>query len=349
MVVAYLASTEAYSGKTLASVVLGKRWQGQGRKVGYFKPLGNPSARSPLTDEDALFIANQLGLPAAPAQLCPVLLTPELCRADREEVRRRINGAFTAAAAGHDLLLVGGGDSAVATGAVVGLTGREMVEMLDAWAVLMAKCTSFLDLDSVLAACRVLGERCVGVILNRVPHGETDLVANHVIPCLEREGVRVFGFLPEDPILRSASVRELAEATGAQFLTAPEAAEELVENFVVGAMSVESALPYFRRTPRKCVITGGDRSDVQLAALDTPTKCLILTGELRPSQTVLSRAQQLGVPLLLVKSDTLTTVAMIEDTIGTMRLREPKKAEHARKRFEEQLDLAALDAALGLE
>jgi BioD-like phosphotransacetylase family protein len=55
------------------------------------------------------------------------------------------------------------------------------------------------------------------------------------------------------------------------------------------------------------------------------------------------------VPLLLVKADTLTTVAMIEDTIGTMRLREPKKAEHARKRFEEQLDLAALDAALGLK
>jgi BioD-like phosphotransacetylase family protein len=341
MVVAYLASTEAYSGKTLASVVLGRRWQDQGQNVGYFKPLGNPSARSPLADDDALFIANQLGLPAAPAQLCPVLLAPELCRADREEVRRRINTAFTAAAAGRDLLLVGGGDSAVATGAVV-------VEMLDARAVLVAKCASFLDLDAVLVACRALGERCVGVILNRVPHGETSLIADHIIPCLEREGLRVLGFLPEDPILRSASVRELAEATGAQFLTAPEAAEELVENFVVGAMSVESALPYFRRTPRKCVITGGDRSDVQLAALDTPTKCLILTGELRPSQTVLSRAQQLGVPLLLVKPDTLTTVAMIEDTIGAMRLREPKKAEHARQRFEEQLDLAALDAALGL-
>jgi BioD-like phosphotransacetylase family protein len=321
MVVAYLASTEAYSGKTLASVVLGRRWQDQGQNVGYFKPLGNPSARSPLADDDALFIANQLGLPAAPAQLCPVLLAPELCRADREEVRRRINTAFTAAAAGRDLLLVGGGDSAVATGAVVGLTGREIVEMLDARAVLVAKCASFLDLDAVLVACRALGERCVGVILNRVPHGETSLIADHIIPCLEREGLRVLGFLPEDPILRSASVRELAEATGAQFLTAPEAAEELVENFVVGAMSVESALPYFR---------------------------LILTGELRPSQTVLSRAQQLGVPLLLVKPDTLTTVAMIEDTIGAMRLREPKKAEHARQRFEEQLDLAALDAALGL-
>ena len=37
---------------------------------------------------------------------------------------------------------------------------------------------------------------------------------------------------------------------------------------LVGAMSVESALSYFRRKPNKAVITGGDRADIQLAALE---------------------------------------------------------------------------------
>ncbi len=96
------------------------------------------------------------------------------------------------------------------------------------------------------------------------------------------------------------------------------------------------------------MITGGDRSDIQIAALETPTRCLILTGELRPRHTVLARAEELGVPVLLVAEDTLTTVATIENLLGKLRVREPRKAEHAVEQFETHLDLPRLDAALGL-
>jgi len=111
---------------------------------------------------------------------------------------------------------------------------------------------------------------------------------------------------------------------------------------------VDRALHYFRRTPRKCVITGGDRSDIQLAALETPTRCLILTGDLRPSHTVVARAEELGVPVLLVRGDTLTTVSTIDELLGKLRVREPRKIEHAIEQFEAHLDLAKLDEALGL-
>jgi BioD-like phosphotransacetylase family protein len=40
---------------------------------------------------------------------------------------------------------------------------------------------------------------------------------------------------------------------------------------MVGAMSAENALSYFRRKAHKVVITGGDRPDIQLAALETST------------------------------------------------------------------------------
>ncbi len=344
----YVGSSEPYSGKTLASVVLAMRWRDRGLRVGYLKPIGVPSARSPLADEDALFIASQLGLPAAPAQLCPALLNPDLCGQDPATVRARLREAFDAASADKDVLLMGGADSVFSSGAVVGLTGAAVAELLDAQVLLMAKYTTFVDLDPILASYRLVRDRCLGVLVNRVPAAERPTLEETVLPCLASEGARVLGVLPDDPLLHSVSVKELAEAMEARFLTGAESAEELVEHFVVGAMSVESALHYFRRMPRKCVITGGDRGDIQLAALETPTRCLILTGDLAPTPTVLSRAQELKVPVLLVKPDTLTTVTAIEGLLGTLRLREPKKAEHALKQFEKHVALEELDRALGL-
>jgi len=60
---------------------------------------------------------------------------------------------------------------------------------------------------------------------------------------------------------------------------------------MVGAMNVDSALAHFRRQPNKAVITGGDRPDIQLAALETSTRCLILTGNLPPNPLIIGRAK----------------------------------------------------------
>jgi len=351
MVTLYVASSEAYSGKTLACLVLGMRWQHQGRRVGYMKPLGllPVTMGKEVTDEDAQFVAQHLRLEASPAHLCPILLSEKTCHMDVTEARRKVKEAFAASSRGVDVMLVGGSGSLLSRGSLLGLDGASVAEMLDARVLLVSRCRSFLDADSIIASHRALGDRLVGVILNLVPAAEKDRIWDDVVPCLEKLGMTVLGLVPVDPILHSVSVRELAEATGGQLLCGADAADELVENFVVGAMGVDRALHYFRRTPRKCVITGGDRSDVQLAALETPTRCLILTGNLRPRHTVLARAEELGVPVLLVRDDTLRTVTTIEEMLGKLRVREPKKIAHAVEQFEAHLELAKLDAALGLD
>jgi len=350
MVTLYIASSEPYAGKTLTSLVLGTRWQRQGRRVGYLKPLGilPVTVDNQVTDEDAQFVAHHLHLRSAPADLCPLLLGPEVCRLDPQQAQARIKQAFAACSAGVEVMLVGGAGSLLTRGAMLELDGVSLARMLDAKVLLVGRCQSFLDADSIIACYKALGDRLVGVILNLVPPRERDRIWDDVVPCLEARGIPILGVLPQDPILQSVSVRELAEATGGELLCGGEAAEELVENFVVGAMNVERALRYFRRTPRKCVITGGDRSDIQLAALETPTRCLILTGDLRPSHTVLARAQELRVPVLLVRDDTLTTVTTIEEMLGKLRVRQPRKIEHALEQFESHLELAELDLALGL-
>ena len=115
------------------------------------------------------------------------------------------------------------------------------------------------------------------------------------------------------PIL---SVGELAKHLEGEILNCPERSEELIESLMVGALSVDSGLDYFGRKTNKAVITRGDRPDIQMAALETSTKCLILTGNISPMPIVLHRAKEKGIPIIVVKEDTLSTLRRIEEAIG---------------------------------
>ena len=120
-------------------------------------------------------------------------------------------------------------------------------------------------------------------------------------------------------------VREIVEVLGGEVLSGVDQLDELVESFMIGAMGVDSALRLFQTQSNKAVIAGGDRSDIQLVAMETPTKALILTGNLRPVPIVLNRAADRKVPVILVKQDTMTTVNTIEKVVGRIRLSHPKQ------------------------
>jgi hypothetical protein len=155
--------------------------------------------------------------------------------------------------------------------------------------------------------------------------------------------------LPEERFLLSMSVGELAEVLDGRILCAPEKANELVEHLMIGAMSVDSALAYFRRKPNKAVITGGDRADIQLAALQTSTKCLILTGNLHPNSIILAQAEERGVPLILASQDTLTAVEVIGRYFGKIRFHQKEKIERFQRLLEKCFDFEGLYKALGLK
>ena len=96
------------------------------------------------------------------------------------------------------------------------------------------------------------------------------------------------------------------------------------------------------------VVTGADRTDIQLAALEASTQCLILTGAGEPLPQIISRAEELDVPLLKVEHDTLATVEVIEKAFGHVRLHEAVKATYAFRLVEEHCRLDRLFEALQL-
>lgn len=354
MVRVLVCSSNAFAGKSLVCIALGLKLQEEGRNVGYFKPLGGLPTRieGHIVDEDAAFIREVLQLQDSLPSVSPLVAADLYRRAMREdvyaEVTARISEAFARVSARREVMLVGGHGSVPVTGKAFALDARRIADLLDCQALLVGKYEAESSLDGVFASRDVLGERLRGVLLNDVPADQLPFVREEVMPFLEKAGIPIFGAFPHDPVLKSVSVGELAEHLRAEVLCCPEKREQLVEHFVVGAMNVESALRYFRRMPNKAVITGGDRSDIQLAALETSSRCVVLTGGLRPSSPVITRSQDLRIPLLLSRDDTLTVVDKIEWLLGRVRIRERAKIARAVELAKEHLDFAALWAALGL-
>lgn len=353
MISLYIGSVRGFSGKSLVSLGLGKGLKERGLKVGYFKPLGTLAVKSQgkMVDEDALFASHYLELKEPLGLLSPVLFTSRLIKealGRRKNLQDKVKRAFFKIAKDKDIVIVRGAGS-LTKGTLVGLSGLELVRTLKAKALLIVRYESELVVEDIFWAGERLKKSLLGVIINDVPQNKAKYAEEKLLPYLEKQGITVFGVIPHDKILASVSVQELVERLGGRVLCREDKLEELVEDFSIGAMNVESALRHFRKKVRKAVITGGDRPDIQLAALETSTKCIILTGNLYPNAVVLGRADELGIPMILVAEDTLATVERIEDILGHLRIREEKKLEWAKRLLEEKVDLKNLYAALGLK
>jgi hypothetical protein len=96
-------------------------------------------------------------------------------------------------------------------------------------------------------------------------------------------------------------------------------------------------------------IVGGDRPDIQLAALEGGAACLILTGNLYPSEIILSRAEEHEVPVLVVRDDTYSVAHRLEGLRLTSSLRTPEKIARAMELVPRCLDFPTLYAALGIK
>lgn len=352
----YVTSIDSFSGKTAACLALGKSFQADGYQIGYLKPLSLQPWRSAgkIVDEDAAFVKETLGLPEAPEQLSPVVLTYEFLEdilrgKSSLDLMEKVKEAYQSISPGRDIMLLEGGGS-LREGYVVDLPTPVVARALSSNVLVIVKYRSNVGvLDDVLTAKQRLGDLLNGVIINRVPPEAMDYLKDLAIPHLEKRSVVVFGFLPEVPRLAALTVAELIEALNAKVLTQEASPEALVETLTVGAMTVEAALHRFRKQINKAVITGGDRTDIQLAALETSTTCLILTGNLRPSPLIVKQADALGVPLLLVPTNTMETVEAVESIFGKTRLGQPTKLAQFQELLAKHIDMARLYDLLDLK
>jgi BioD-like phosphotransacetylase family protein len=347
-----VGSSEAYSGKSAIVLGMAHQLQAKGLDIAYGKPLGTCLSRTAtdVIEEDVLFMAKTLNLPQE-------RILPMLVPLDEITIAEHISGnapvnyqpqlqRYTQFAAGDLVLLEGAGT--LEEGKLFDLALPQLAQQLDAAVVLVARCHSALIVDSLLAAKQQLGHHLIGVLLNDVLPDQMERVQEQIQPFLQQQGIEVLGILPRNDLLRSVSVGELVHQLNAEVICRPDRLDLMVESLKIGAMNVNSALEYFRKARNMAVVTGGDRADIQLAALETSTQCLILTGHLPPSSTIISRAEDLEIPILSVDLDTLTTVEIVDRAFGQVRLHEPIKVQAVYQMMEKHVDFERLLTKVGL-
>jgi BioD-like phosphotransacetylase family protein len=351
----YVTSIEPYSGKTAACLAVGKRLKSDGYSVKYVKPLSLQPWRveGKLADEDTAFVKEALDLTGKPWELSPVVVTSDVLRKylsgqGETNLLEKVKNVCEETIAGCDILLLEGGGS-LREGYVMGLPTPLVATTLGSVVLLILKYSDEARLlDDVLASKARLGQALGGVIINRVPEEAMSFVTEMAVPYLEKQGIPVFGVLPEVRSLAALTVQELIDVLGAEVLTNTVNPEGVVENITVGAMTAEAALSHFRRQKNKAVITGGDRTEIQLAALETSTTCLILTGNLQPSSLIVRQADQSGVPVLLVRGTTMETIEKIDSIFGKTRLGQAAKLQQFEQLLAKHADIKRLYKALGL-
>ena len=347
----YIASTQGSGGKTTIAVGLCLALRRRGLSAGYFKPVGTlaSSAGGVLLDEDAAFVAELLGLDDALTDVSPVVLDEDalhdVLAGSEVDAMSRVTEAYARVSRGKDLVVCEGLGE-IWQGRFLRTSGAEVVAELDLRTLLVAKFAGARLLDDIIYVKDALKQRLLGVLFNMVPQSRLALVTEQYVGFLEKHGVTSYGALASHSRLSAVSVAEIVEALSGTYVCGAQYGDRLVETYMIGAMSPDHALRYFQLTPDKVVIVGGDRAEIILTALDTPTVAVVLTGNYVPSPAVLERADERGVPLISVETDTVTATDDLRRLFGRLRVKDRGKIELIAGLIEEAVDLDRLVADL---
>ncbi len=341
----------AGSGKTAICLALALDLKDRGLKVGYFKPVGWPP-RLEGSDEDACLFKQVLGLEHELQELVPVVTNPFYLTkyGVDSDLRGRVVEAFGRVSKGKDLVIVEGTHSP-RTMAALGLDSPALSDLLDSIPLLVRTAENDYAFDQVVLYAEYMklrGRPFMGVIFNNIPQSLLHKIRDVYCPLLDSKKVSCLGVVPSQREIASPTVREVVEVLGGELLSGEDNLDLLVEGTLIGAMSMESALSYLRRVPNKALITGGDRSDLALAALETSTSVIVLTGGIYPSINVVARARDKGTPVLLVSDDTFAAIEKLQSVSRKIRPGDTSAIAMARKMFTEHCDRQSIMDLLGV-
>ena len=334
MVALYVTSLEKGNGKTAVCAGLGKRLLTEGRKIGFFKPVIANGKKTPAAgaDSDAKFIKHLFSLSESVDLLCPIL-------SGGSNLASSIKEAYAKVSQGKDVIIVEGDSEQYQA-------SRDIVKVLNAKVLIVEAYSK--ELLKTIESYKDFGQSLLGIVLNKVPKSRMEQARSGASDQLDKTGIKMLGLLPEDRILLALTMGELAESIQGEMLRGAEQSAELVENLMLGAMAVDPGPDYFGRKANKAVVVRSERPDMQMAAIETSTRCLVLTGDTPLNPVVLDRAEEKNVPIILAKDDTSGVVANIENALDKTRFNQENKLPRLEEIMKQNLDFQTVYKGLGL-
>jgi BioD-like phosphotransacetylase family protein len=334
----FIAATRQNDGKTTTSLGLIAALQKYFPRVGYIKPVGQRfvEIESEKIDEDSVLMDSIYRMNTPLVDMSPIAVEPDFTRkylqaANNESLVKRIQKSFDRVAWEKDFVLCEGSGHA-GVGSVFDLSNARVAKILGAKVIIVSQGGIGKPIDEISlnqALFEKEGVEIIGVILNKVLGEKVDYVSDFARRGLKRKGLDLLGVLPYEQILCNPSMELIREELKAELLNTPPTMHSPVEDVVVGAMSAQNAMKFFKRGV--LLITPGDREDIILAActsIDAQSEekmaGIVLTGGLRPPESILKIIRTMPIPVLLAQADSYQVASKVHTLIVKTR---PSDAE----------------------
>jgi len=335
-----MASMRKSAGKT--SVIVGIA-AALNKKMAYIKPFGERMLyrKKRLWDYDSALITNLFGLKEDPVDMSIGFDHSKLrYMYDQEGTQKKLLETVAIIGKDKEILFIEGGRD-LSYGISVYLDTLSLAKYSGSRLVMVISGEEDTILDDILFLKKHVdfaGVNLSGVIVNKVQNLE-DFQTTH-LPVIQKLGVRVLGVIPYQSDLTFFSVYYLADRLFAKVITGEGGLKKVIKNIVIGAWSANIFLqnPLFKKE-NKLVITGGDRTDMILAALEGDTSGIILTNNILPPSNIISKASEKNIPLLMVFSDTYQTAKQIESLEPLLTREDTEKVDLLKEMVQKHVQL----------
>jgi phosphate acetyltransferase len=349
----YVASPEGLTGKSAVALGLLEALTREVGSVGVFRPLTTVGAAGE-TDLVVDLLVSQPGISQTYEEALGV--TYEAAREDPDEALHQIVERFGQLTDRFEVIVVVGSDYAdVASGTELSFNAKIAANLGSPVVLVVHGRGRTPDqiraaAESALAELRANHAHTVAVIANRVD-AENAATIREALADLPDTLVAT---IAENPILSAPTFRALVEAADGELVLGSEGwmdRESL--GLIVAAMSLPNVLE--RLDSDVTVIAPSDRTDLlpglmlaHQSGTFPPLAGILLTGGYAIPDTIrrLSEGVQQDLPIALTDLDTFTTADRLLRVRGPMTADSKNKIESARRVFAEQVDEAALLAAI---
>jgi phosphate acetyltransferase len=352
----YVASPEGLTGKSAVALGLLDALTREVGSVGVFRPLTTAGSRSDDIDLIVDLLVNQPGISQIYDEAIGV--TYEAARQDADEALHVIVERFGQLTDRFEVILVVGSDyTDVATGTELSFNAK-IAANLGSPVVLVVHGRERSPeqiraaADSAIAELRANHAQTVAVIANRVDHDAADGIRQALADLQDV----VTAAIPENPLLSAPTFRALVQAADGELVLGSQTwMDREALGVIVAAMSLPHVLD--RLVHDVAVIAASDRTDLlpglMLAHQSGTFPALagiLLTGGYEMPETIrrLSEGVQQSLPIALTELGTFTTAERVMRVRGPITKDSSRKIETAHRAFAEQVDQAALLAAIDI-
>ncbi len=353
----YINPTEAYCGKSLVTLGLIEHLLHSMQKVGIFRPIIKSRPGGDIDRDIHLFLTHfqiQADYEETYGYTTDELQSLE-AHGKHDEVLDGIITKYKNLEDKFDFVVIEGSDFEGKNSLYEFNLNQEIAKNLNSPVIMVGKADTSLSIEEQSYNMKQSidnfidnGCQVVKVIVNLVP--------DHLRQPLEKE-LRSFlpeelhhiDFLPEDHVLSSPSIAEIAEALDAKVLYGQDQLTRLAYYNTIAAMQPHNYLQRIREN--SLVITPGDRGDIVMTTLQAHQSSnypslagIILSAgyELEEAYHKLLDGLQDIVPVLFVKTNTFDTANKVANIKSYLKPTSHRKIALAKQHFEKEVAMAEL-------